>query len=121
MTAEDRLRRKIPGTESDTESGLVPNTGFISRRSSQQVQSATALREDGEDTLIPPATLPASRRGSHIGHIMPMKGEGDLPDMPEDLSAPGAKEKLIAALNGVKASENAPVASETDTRGTSTE
>ncbi|KAI5840043.1 hypothetical protein DFP73DRAFT_574868 [Morchella snyderi] len=123
MTAEDRLRRKIPGTESDTESGLVPNAGFISRRSSQQVQPTTALREDGEDTLIPqlPATLPASRRGSHIGHIMPMRGEDDLPDIPDDLSAPGAKEKLIAALNGVKASENAPVASEADTPGASTE
>lgn len=86
-----------------------------SRRASQQVQP-TYLRS-GDELVVPqlPATLPTSRRGSHTGHFLPVPSKDEeLPGVPEDLNVPGAREKLIAALNGVKSTseKNAVVALE---------
>lgn len=115
MTAEDRLRRNKAtqsGAEGDSitaaDSESMSSLAFPSRRASQQVQP-TYLRKDGDELTLPqlPATLPASRRGSHIGQFLPVPSkEEELPDVPEDLNVPGAKERLIAALNGVKASND---------------
>lgn len=115
MTAEDRLRRNKStqsgtGAEGDSitaaDSESMSSQALPSRRASQQVQP-TYLRKDGDELTLPqlPATLPASRRGSHTGQFLPVPSrDEELPEVPEDLNVPGAKERLIAALNGVKAS-----------------
>lgn len=124
MTAEDRLRRSKStqsgtGAEGDSittaDSESMSSLAFPSRRASQQVQP-TYLR-GGDELVIPqlPATLPTSRRGSHTGHFLPVPSKDEeLPGVPEDLNVPGAREKLIAALNGVKSTseKNAVVALE---------
>lgn len=111
MTTEDRLRRSKSiqsgtGAEGDSiiaaDSESMSSLPFPSRRASQQVQP-TYLR--GDELVVPqlPATLPTSRRGSHTGQFLPVPSKDEeLPGVPEDLNVPGAREKLIAALNGVK-------------------
>lgn len=114
MTAEDRLRRNKStqsgtGAEGDSitvaDSESMSSLAFPSRRASQQVQP-TYVR-GGDELTVPqlPVTLPTSRRGSHTGQLVPVSGKDEeLPGVPEDLNVPGAREKLIVALNGVKSS-----------------
>ncbi|PWW79555.1 hypothetical protein C7212DRAFT_168002 [Tuber magnatum] len=109
LSAEDRLRRNKSnqtGTESDSmlDSESLPSTLYPSRRGSQQPFS----RKEDDDVSLP--HLPSnSRRGSHIGPIpVPTRKEDELPGVPEhtNIFSPGAKEKLIEKLNGMKANEN---------------
>lgn len=127
MTAEDRLRRNkstASGTGIESDSVAVADTESMaslphvsSRRSSQQVYPTAYFRKDEDELALPqlPATLPASRRGSHNGHMLaPPRKDEELPEMPENLNVPGAKERLVAALNGVKAGERTSVVSESN-------
>ncbi|RPB02201.1 hypothetical protein L873DRAFT_1826913 [Choiromyces venosus 120613-1] len=109
LSAEDRLRRNKSnqtGTESDSmlDSESLPSTLYPSRRGSQQPFS----RKEDEDIGLPHLLSANSRRGSHAGPIpVPTRKEDELPGVPEhtDVFSPGAEEKLIEKLNGVKANE----------------
>ncbi|CUS09882.1 unnamed protein product [Tuber aestivum] len=111
LSAEDRLRRNKSnqtGTESDSmlDSESLPSTLYPSRRGSQQ----PFPRKEDDDVGLPHLPSTNSRRGSHTGLIpVPMRKEDELPGVPEhtDVFSPGAEEKLIEKLNGVKANESA--------------
>lgn len=118
LSAEDRLRRSKSnqaGTESDSmlDSESLPSTLYPSRRGSQQPFS----RKEDEDVGFPYLPSTNSRRGSHTGLIpVPTRKEDELPGVPEhiDVFSPGAGEKLIEKLNGVKANERTAANPEAD-------